>query len=142
MQTTTNNRKYNQKRAFTLIEIIVSVTIVTIIVMGAMKLQDKNRDMAIYIQKRGNHELENSLFLTQDIFKFDKSKKSAYDVLIDEFKLNDATISLLKEIKKSINITEDRDIPISMENGEPLFTFYVNEILLKGKYPARYFTFK
>ncbi len=118
-QTTTN------KRAFTLIEIIVSVTIVTIIVTGAMKLQDKNRDMAIYIQKRGNSELDNSLFLTSDIAKFDKSSKSAYDILIDEFKLNDDSIKILKGIKKNINVTEDRDIPIKMQSSSQHFLYFI-----------------
>jgi len=136
MQTTTNNRK-----AFTLIEIIVSVTIISIVVIGAMKLQDSNRDMALYIQERGNNELDNSLFLNANISKFDKSKKSAYDILSDEFEFSDETKTLLKEIEKNINITEDREIPI-LKDDTPLFTFYTNEILLKGKYPARYFTFK
>ncbi len=45
------------------------------IVTGAMKLQDKNRDMAIYIQKRGNSELDNSLFLTSDIAKLTNQVK-------------------------------------------------------------------
>ncbi len=45
--------------AFTLIEIIVSVTIISIVVIGAMKLQDRSRDMAIYIQERGKSELDN-----------------------------------------------------------------------------------
>jgi prepilin-type N-terminal cleavage/methylation domain-containing protein len=138
MQTTTNS---NFKSAFTLIEIIVSVTIISIVVIGAMKLQDNNRDMALYIQERGNNELDNSLFLNSNIVKFDKSEKSAYEILSDEFKFSDETKAFLKEIKKNINITEDREIPI-LKDGEPLFTFYTNEILLKGKYPARYFTFK
>jgi len=138
MQTTINTKT---KKAFTLIEIIVSVTIISIVVIGAMKLQDNNRDMALYIQERGNNELDNSLFLNSNIAKFDKSKKSAYDILSDEFKFSDDTKTLLKEITKNINITEDREIPI-LKDDEPLFTFYTNEILLKGKYPARYFTFK
>jgi len=131
------------KGAFTLIEVIVSVTIVSIVVLGAMKLQDRNRDMAIYIKERGENALDNSLFLTSDILKYDKSTKSAYDILIDEFKLNDKSKRVLKDIKKSINISEDREIPIKAdEDSEPIFTFYINDIMLKDKYPARYFSFK
>jgi prepilin-type N-terminal cleavage/methylation domain-containing protein len=132
-----------KKSAFTLIEVIVSVSIVSIIVLGAMKLQDRNREMAIYIKKRGENELDNSLFLTSEIFKYNKSKKSAYDILIDEFKLNDESKNILKEIKKSINISEDTEIPIKMnDDAQPIFTFYTNSIMLKDKYPARYFSFK
>ncbi len=132
------------RRAFTLIEIIMSVIIVSIIVMGAMKLQDRNREMAIYIQQRGNSELDNSLFLTDKVYRYDKSEKDAYELVRDEFNIkDDISRELLKKITKKINITEDKDIPISIEEGsEPIFTFYTNEVLLKGKYPARYYNFR
>ncbi len=132
------------RRAFTLIEIIMSVIIVSIIVMGAMKLQDRNREMAIYIQQRGSSELDNSLFLTDKVYRYDKSEKDAYELIRDEFNIkDDISRELLKKITKKINITEDKDIPISIEEGsEPIFTFYTNEVLLKGKYPARYYNFR
>jgi len=132
------------KRAFTLIEVIMSVIIVSIVVMGAMELQSKNRDMAVYISQRGNSELDNSLFLTQKAYRYDKDEKDAYEILRDEFNIkDDDSKEILKTITKKINITEDKDIPISMEDGgEPIFTFYTNEILLKGKYPARYYNFR
>jgi len=132
------------RQAFTLIEVIMSVIIVSIVVMGAMELQSKNRDMAIYITQRGNSELDNSLFLTQKAYRYDKDEKDAYEILRDEFNIrDDESKEVLKNIVKKINITEDKDIPISMEEGgEPIFTFYTNEILLKGKYPARYYNFR
>ena len=132
------------KKAFTLIEVIMSVMIVSVVVMGAMKLQSKNREMAIYIAQRGNSELDNSLFLTQKVYKYDKDEKDAYELLREEFNIkDDDSREILKTISKNINITEDKEIPISMEEGaEPIFTFNTNEILLKGKYPARYYNFK
>jgi prepilin-type N-terminal cleavage/methylation domain-containing protein len=132
------------KKAFTLIEVIMSVIIVSIVVMGAMELQSKNRDMAVYIAQRGNSELDNSLFLTKKVYKYDKDEKDAYELLRDEFNIkDDNSREILKTITKKINITEDKEIPISVEEGgEPIFTFYTNEVLLKGKYPARYYTFR
>jgi len=132
------------RRAFTLIEVIMSVIIVSIVVMGAMKLQDKNREMAIYIQQRGSSELDNSLFLTTRIYRYDKSETNAYELVRYEFNIKeDSSREALKKITKKINITEDKDIPISIEEGsEPVFTFYTNEVLLKGKYPARYYNFR
>ncbi|HHB94707.1 MAG TPA: prepilin-type N-terminal cleavage/methylation domain-containing protein [Campylobacterales bacterium] len=132
------------RKAFTLIEVIMSVIIVSIVVMGAMELQSKNRDMAVYIAQRGNSELDNSLFLTKKIYRYDKDEKDAYELLRDEFSIqDDDSREILKSITKNINITEDKEIPISMEEGaEPIFTFYTNEVLLKGKYPARYYNFK
>ena len=132
------------KKAFTLIEVIMSVLIVSIVVMGAMKLQSQNRDMAVYIAKRGNSELDNSLYLVQKTYRYDKDEKDAYEILRDEFNIKDDESRLiLKAITKKINITEEEEIPISMEEGAtPIFTFYTNEILLKGQYPARYYNFR
>ena len=140
------------KKAFTLIEVIMAVTIVAIVVMGAMELQGKNQDMAVYISTRGKSELDNSLFLTSKAYRYDKSKKDAYELLRKEFNIKDSeSKEALKSIVKSIYITEDKKIPVSMEeNGPAIFTFYTNEILLKGVsdrkgesgYPARYYNFR
>jgi len=134
--------KKHIKKAFTLIEVIMSVIIVSIVVMGALQLQEQNSDMASYLLKRGNAELDNSLFLTKRAERYDKSKKNAYDILVDEFQIkDDESRQLLKKIEKKINITEAEPIAIGTEETGVL-TFYTNEILLNGKYPARYYTFK
>jgi prepilin-type N-terminal cleavage/methylation domain-containing protein len=132
------------KKAFTLIEVIMSVIIVSIVVMGAMQVQEQNSDMATYLLKRGNSELDNSVFLTNKISRYSKDKKSAYDVLVDEFSIQDFEArDILKSIEKKINITEDEPIPVAMEvDAPPMFIFYSSEILLNGHYPARYYTFK
>lgn len=137
-------KKENFREGFTLIEVIMSVLIVSIVVMGAMKLQDKNRDMSIYILKRGNSELDNSLYMLDKTNRYDKSEKDAYEILRDYFRIkDDDSRTLLKKIKKKINITDAEKIPITMEQGgEPIFTFYSNEILLKAEYPARYYNFE
>jgi len=132
------------KKAFTLIEVIMSVIIVSIVVMGALQLQEQNSDMATYLLKRGNAEFDNSLFLTEKIQRYTKDKKTAYDLLLDEFKIKEFdTRDLLKKIEKNIIITEAEAIPVGETEGSPpIFTFFSNEILLKGQYPARYYTFK
>ena len=132
------------KKAFTLIEVIMSVIIVSIVVMGAMQVQEQNSDMATYLLKRGNSELDNSLFLTNNVSRYNKDKKNAYDLLIDEFSIKDLEArDILKTIEKKINITEDTPIPVSMEvDAPPMFTFYSSEVLLNGNYPARYYRFK
>jgi prepilin-type N-terminal cleavage/methylation domain-containing protein len=139
-----NFKKRNSNKAFTLIEVLVSVIIVSIVVVGALKLQGQNSNMATYLLKRGNAELDNSLFLTDRVQRYDKSKKNAYDILVDEFQIkDDESRQLLKKIEKKINITEAEPIPVGETEDSPaLFTFYSNEILLNGKYPARYYTFK
>jgi len=132
------------KKAFTLIEVIMSVVIVSIVVMGALKLQGENSDMASYLMKRGNAELDNALFLTDKVLRYDKSKKNAYEVLVDEFQIkDDESRQLLKKIEKKINITDAEPIPVGATEDSPaIFTFYSNEILLNAEYPSRYYTFK
>ncbi len=139
----TKNYK-KSKKAFTLIEVIISIVIVAIVVGGAMELQMKNRDMVSYVLKRGNSELENALFLTDKVHRYSKDKKNAYDMLVDEFNIKDLeSRDILKKIEKTINVTEAEPIPIGgMEDDTPLFIFYSSEILLNGNYPARYYTFK
>jgi prepilin-type N-terminal cleavage/methylation domain-containing protein len=133
----------NSKKAFTLIEVIMSVIIVSIVVMGALQIEEQNSDMATYLLKRGNAELDNALFLTDRVQRYDKSKKSAYEILADEFNIkDDESRQLLKKIEKKINITESTPIPLGSEERGVLFTFYSNEILLNGEYPSRYYTFK
>ena len=138
------NTTYKYKKAFTLIEVIMSVIIVGIVVTGLLKLQSQNVDMSEYLLKRGNSELDNALFLTKKVQRYTNDKKTAYDLLVDEFSIRDfESRDILKKIEKKINITEYLEIPVSMEeNGPPIFTFYTNEILLNGDYPARYYTFK
>ena len=139
-----NLKKSSIKKAFTLIEVIMSVVIVSIVVMGALKLQGQNSDMASYLMKRGNAELDNALFLTDRVQRYDKSKKNSYEILVDEFQIkDDESRKILKKIEKKINITDSAPIPVgATEDSPPLFTFYSNEILLNGEYPSRYYTFK
>ena len=136
--------KKNYKQAFTLIEVLVSVIIVSIVVVGAMQISKQNKSMASYLLKRGSKEMDNSLFLTKKIQRYSNDKKSAYDLLMDEFSIKDfESRKILKKIEKSINITEP--IPILVGGGEaetPELIFYTNEILLNGDYPTRYYTFR
>ncbi len=133
-----------QKKAFTLIEVIMSVIIILIVVTGILEVQSKNSDMAEYLLKRGSSELDNALFLTKKVQRYTNDKKNAYDLLVDEFSIKDfESRDILKKIEKKINITEAISVPVGMsENDTPMFIFYTNEILLNGDYPARYYTFK
>jgi len=122
----------------------MAVIIVSIVVMGAMELQGKNQEMAEYISKRAKSELSNSLFLSSKAYRYDKDEKDAYELLRDEFFIkDDKSKEILKKIIKKINITEEEEIPVSLEeNAPPIFTFYTNEVLLKEEYPARYYNFR
>ncbi len=143
MKKSIKNQYYKHKRAFTLIEVIVAVIIVFIVVLGAMQLSKQNRDMATYLLKRGSSEIDNSLFLTKKVQRYSNDNKNAYDLLVDEFSIKDfESRDLLKKVEKKINVTEALPVPVGGEDDAPQFIFYVNEVLLNGNYPARYYTFK
>ena len=131
------------KKAFTLIEVIISVTITSFVILAVIKMSNHNSDMVHYALKRGNAELDTSLFLTQKVIRYNEDKKSAYDMLIDEFKITDFEArDILKKVEKKITITEEASIPVGEEGSAPLFTFYSREVLLNGEYPSRYYIFK
>ena len=143
MKKSIKNQYYKHKRAFTLIEVIVAVIIVFIVVLGAMQLSKQNRDMATYLLKRGSSEIDNSLFLIKKVQRYSNDNKNAYDLLVDEFSIKDfESRDLLKKVEKKINVTEALPVPVGGEDDAPQFIFYVNEVLLNGNYPARYYTFK
>ena len=132
------------KKAFTLIEVMVSVIIVSMVVTGILKQQSNNTKMAVYVLKRGSSELDNALFLTENVKRYHEDNKTAYDLLINEFSIKDLeSREILRKISRKIHITDDIEMPVEMdETGGQEFMFYTNEILLKDKYSARYYTFK
>ena len=136
--------KFYKKRAFTLIEVLVSVIIVSIVVVGAMQISKQNKNMAVYLLKRGSSEIDNSLFLTKKVERYSNDKKSAYDLIVDEFSIKDLeSRDILKKIEKKINVTEALPTTVGGEEADsPQFIFYTNEILLNGDYPARFYTFR
>ena len=137
-------KKFYKKRAFTLIEVLVSVIIVSIVVVGAMQISKQNKNMAVYLLKRGSSEIDNSLFLTKKVERYSNDKKSAYDLLVDEFDIKDLeSRDILKKVEKKINVTEALPTTVGGEESDsPQFIFYTNEILLNGDYPARFYTFR
>lgn len=133
-----------KKSAFTLIEVMVSVIIISIVVVGILKQQSLTTNMISYLLKRGDAELDNTLFLAKNVKRYHEENKTAYDLLLNEFSIKDLeSREILKEVSRQIHITEEIEIPIVIDEASGQeFTFYTNEILLKEDYPARYYTFK
>jgi hypothetical protein len=123
------------RSAFTIIEIIVSVIIISIVVLGITKINKQNIDMAEYIANRNKTELSNSLFLTKEALRYDKSEKDAYTLLrgIRITKLESR--QYLKSIKRKIYI--DRNVKLD-KTPIPL---KVNAIMLQSEYATKYYRF-
>ncbi len=123
--------------AFTIIEVLVSVVLLSIVVLGIVKIQQDNSDMALYLSDRSKQELSNTLFLGRDIQKYHKDEKDAYTILSDRFKISDfKSREILKDTKRQIFISE----PIKLEDDS--LPIEVNEIMLKGQYSSRFIHFQ
>jgi prepilin-type N-terminal cleavage/methylation domain-containing protein len=127
----------NQQQAFTIIEVLVSVVLISIVALGAVKLQQESRAMALYLSDRSKSELSNTLFLGKEVMRYHKDEKDAYSLISRTFKLTDDTSrEILKESKRSIFISD----PIKL--SDETLPVKVNEIMLKGNYPSRFFHFE
>ena len=125
------------RQAFTIIEVLVSVVLISIVALGAVKLQQESRTMALYLSDRSKSELSNTLFLGKEVMRYHKDEKDAYSLISRTFKLTDDTSrEILKESKRSIFISD----PIKL--SDETLPVKVNEIMLKGNYPSRFFHFE
>jgi len=126
--------------AFTLIEILISVMILSISIVAVFKIYNENQNRITYISERNKHALEDSLFLGEEVLRYHKEKRSAYDLIQQEFKPNkDKSRKALKEYMRDIYIPE----PIKLTSGkEGGVTAEVNEIKLRGAFSSSYQHFK
>ena len=97
------------KRGFTLIEIIISVVIIAIVTLSLAKINRQNANMVDYVTTRNKYELTNTLFLTQEAAKYNKSEKDAYTLLSKMGIKNSDVRMYLKNLKRKIYV--DDDIP-------------------------------
>jgi len=131
---------YTRKRgvpAFTIIEVLVSVVLISIVALGAVKLQQQSREMALYLSDRSKSELSNTLFLGKEAMRYHKETKDAYTLVSNTFKISDTeSREVLEQITRSIFISD----PIKL--SDDTLPIMINEIMLKGDYSSRYYRFK
>jgi len=129
------------RSAFTLIELLISVVIISFAVIYVLKLYTTNKKQIIYISERNKRSLEDSLYLTKNILKHHKDTKSADDILSKYFKIKESdSRDILKKNERSIYIPEE--IRIVPPPDRPGPTAVVNEVKLKGKHSSIYWHFK
>jgi len=124
------------RKAFTLMEIMVSVVLIAIVVLGIIKIQKENIFMAKYIAGRVQSELGNTLFLGKASLRYNKDKKDAYALLSNMHIRNEKSKEILKEITRKIYITDPLPIgklPIPLE---------LRAVMLKSEYSARFYRLK
>jgi len=126
--------------AFTIIEILISVIIISFSIVYVLKVHSQNHAQIVYISERNKLSLQDSLFLTNDVLRYHKEKKNAYELLRKYFKIDDfKSRKILQKtnreffIPETVKLTED-------EGSGPAAT--VEEIKLKDKYSSTYFHFQ
>jgi len=124
------------RKAFTLMEIMVSVVLIAIVVLGIIKLQKENIFMAKYIAGRVQSELGNTLYLGKEAMRYNKDEKDAYTLLGHMRIRNDKSKEILKSIKRKIYISDP--LPI----GEMPIPIELRAIMLKNEYSARFYRVK
>ena len=124
------------RRGFTIIEVLVSVTLISIVVVGIIKIESQNQQIAHYISGRVKSELANTLFLTPRVMRYDKEEKNAYTLLDRLHGDKEATRQILKKIQRKIHISD----PLKL--GKLPIPVEVRAIMLKSQYSARYYRIK
>lgn len=127
--------------AFTIIELLISVVIISFAILYVLQLYTTNKKQIVYISERNKRSLEDSLYLTRNILKHHKDTKSADDILAKYFKIKELdSREILKKNERSIYIPEEIRIVPPPDRPGPTAT--VNEVKLKGKHPSIYWHFK
>jgi len=139
LNTLLNNK--HLRPAFTIIEILVSVIIISYSIVYVLKIHSSNREQIIYLSERNKRSLEDSLYVTKDILKYHKETKTAYELLEREFDIKeDKSREILKKNERSIFIPEEITIVPPPDTPGP--TAVVNEMKLKGIHSSIYWHFK
>lgn len=131
----------NSTKAFTIIEVLISVMIISFAIIFVLKLHTENEKQIIYISERNKLSLQDSLYLTLNILDHDKDNKTAYDILESHFKIKELeSREILKKQTRDINIPEEIKIIPPPEQRGPVAI--VNEVMIKDKYSSIFYHFK
>lgn len=127
--------------AFTIIEILISVIILSFAIIFVLQVHTDNQEQIVYISERNKLSLQDSLYLSSNILRHHKDSKSAYDLLEHFFKIKEQeSREILKKNERDIFLPEEIIILPPPEIQGPTAT--VNTIMLKGQHSAIYHRFK
>ena len=124
-----------------MIEILVSVIIISFSIIYVLRIHTSNSNQIVYISERNKRSLEDSLYLTSKILEYHKDTKDAYDILDGSVKVEALeSREILKKNERSIYIPDEIRIIPPPETRGP--TAIVNEVKLKGHHSSIYWHFK
>ena len=127
--------------AFTIIEILISVIILSLAIIPVLKVHTGNHEQVVYLSERNKRSLQDSLYLDSSILNYHRDNKTAYEILEKFFKVKEQeSREILKKSSRDIFIPEEIKIIPLEEQGGP--TAIVNKIMLKDKHSSIYYQFK
>jgi len=95
----------------------------------------------MYLAERNKNSLQDSLYLSTNILRYNKDNKAAYDILQRHFKIKeDQSRKILKDNNRSIYIP--KEIRVFPPPNRPGVTAIVHEVILKNQHTASYWHFK
>ena len=126
--------------AFTIIEILVSVIILSFAIIFVLRIHTDNREQIVYISERNKLSLQDSLYLSPNILRYHKDNKSAYEILENFFKVKEfKSREILKKTSRDIFIPEE--IRVIPPENQPGPSAVINEVMLKDKHSSIYYHF-
>ena len=127
--------------AFTIIEILIAVIIISFGIIFVLQIHSDNSEQIIYLSERNKHSLQDSLYLSRNILKYHKDKKTAYDIVERHVKIKELeSRDILKKNSREIFIPEEiRILPPPQSRGA---TAIINEVKLKDAHSSIYWHFK
>lgn len=132
-------KKY--RSAFTIIEILISVIIISFAIIFVVKIHTDNHEQIVYISERNTLSLQDSLYLDKDILMYHRDNKTAYDILEKHFKIRESeSREILKKNSRDIFIPEE--IEILPPTDQPGPRALVNEVMLKNTHSSIYYRFR
>ena len=132
--------RYTFKQAFTLLEVLISVLILSTSIVVVLKIHSQTRKDIKYIIQRNKYALEDSLFVSNKVLKYHKDAKTAYDIIQDKFHISNLdSKKILQNIKRTFFIPEAYETKKSNISNMPKAK--VQEIKIKDKYSSYYFHF-
>ncbi len=127
--------------AFTIIEILISVIIISLAIIPVLKIHTENHEQIVYISERNKRALQDSLYLSSNILQHHQDNKTAYEILERLFKIKEQeSREILKKSSRDVFIPEEIKIIPVQEQGGP--AAIVNEVMLKDKHSSYYFHFR
>ncbi len=119
------------KKAFTLIEVMVSVMIISIVIMALLEMKSNSSYILNLLKQQSNSTQYISLLISNDDYGYE-DKSIRLDALVKEFDVDDKLRKRLKDIKAKVIYREVETIDLREdENESSSIVVEIGESLLK-----------